>query len=80
MTTPSPAERGCQLSLRFVHVDQVEKVNSLLKEKGIICDVRKPNIMRVAPAPLYNSFSDVFKFVTTLKEILGLDLCRRPSS
>lgn len=34
------------------------------------CDVRQPNVMRVAPAPLYNSFTDVFKFVCVLREVI----------
>ena len=41
-----------------------------LAAKGVICDVRKPDVMRVAPAPLYNSFVDVFDFMTLLREVL----------
>jgi hypothetical protein len=68
--TPSdPAQRGCQLSLKFLH-SSVETVYERLKTLGIVCDVRKPDVMRVAPAPLYNSFMDVFEFVSALKMIL----------
>jgi len=35
-----------------------------------VADVRKPNVMRVAPTPLYNSFSDVYAFVVALKSVL----------
>jgi kynureninase len=64
--TPSePNDRGCQLSLFFT-VD-VSKVNAILITKGVICDVRKPSVIRVAPTPLYNSFKDVFDFVAELK-------------
>ena len=35
------------------------------------CDVRQPNAMRIAPAPLYNSFEDVYKFVSILKNALN---------
>jgi kynureninase len=69
--TPSdPAQRGAQLSVTFTQIDSVERVNSLLKEKGIICDTRKPNVIRIAPAPLYNSYKDVYHFVKLLKESL----------
>ena len=68
--TPSDSQqRGSQLSLRFTSAD-VNRVHALLQEKGIVCDVRKPDIMRVAPAPLYNTFQDVFDFVVYLKEAL----------
>jgi kynureninase len=41
-----------------------------LTERGVIADWREPDVIRVAPAPLYNSFSDVFRFVEILKECL----------
>ena len=69
--TPSdPAQRGCQLSLSFLKRD-VEAVNRSLQSAGVICDVRKPDVMRVAPAPLYNSFCDVYDFVHLLKSTLA---------
>jgi kynureninase len=67
-TPANPEERGCQLSLSFQH--DVEIVNKSLAAAGVICDVRKPDVMRVAPAPLYNSFGDVYRFVHILKGIL----------
>ncbi|XP_022687739.1 uncharacterized protein LOC111259783 isoform X1 [Varroa jacobsoni] len=39
-----------------------------LKERGVICDVRKPGVLRVTPCPLYNSFRDVWQFAQTLKQ------------
>jgi kynureninase len=68
-TPRGPDQRGCQLSLSFRTL-AVEDVNAALKLRGVICDVRKPNVMRIAPTPLYNSFEDVFKFVCILKEII----------
>eukprot|EP01104_Vermistella_antarctica_P005293 TRINITY_DN15772_c0_g1_i1.p1 TRINITY_DN15772_c0_g1~~TRINITY_DN15772_c0_g1_i1.p1 ORF type:complete len:513 (+),score=63.12 TRINITY_DN15772_c0_g1_i1:85-1539(+) len=66
--TPKDAERrGCQLSL-FITGD-VKKVQESLVRKGIVADVRKPNVMRVAPTPLYNSYSDVQRFVAVLREV-----------
>jgi kynureninase len=69
--TPSdPEQRGCQLSISFLKGVESETVNKLLLASGVICDVRKPNVMRVAPAPLYNSFGDVYTFIQILKKSL----------
>ncbi|XP_060135536.1 kynureninase isoform X2 [Zootoca vivipara] len=64
--TPSQIEeRGCQLTLVFsVPIKDVFKE---LEKRGVACDIREPNALRVAPVPLYNSFHDVHRFI----EILG---------
>ena len=65
--TPSiESDRGCQLSVVFNQ--DVEPVNKKLKENNIICDIRKPNVLRIAPAPLYNSFQDVFYICSVLED------------
>lgn len=69
--TPSdPDQRGCQLSISFQNGIESEVVNKMMLASGVICDVRKPNVMRVAPTPLYNSFMDVFTFIQLLKTTL----------
>jgi len=45
-------------------------LHTKLTQAGVISDWREPNVIRVAPAPLYNSYEDVFEFVTRLKSIL----------
>jgi kynureninase len=64
----TPKERGCQLSIR------VKNGNKLLfdqiTEKGVIADWREPDVIRVAPVPLYNSYTDVFSFYSILKQVL----------
>ncbi|VDN36904.1 unnamed protein product [Dibothriocephalus latus] len=59
ITPLDKTQRGAQLSLEF-SVD-VDKLYSQLTKHGVICDVRRPNCIRMAPAPLYTSFEDVLK-------------------
>lgn len=59
-------DSGAQLSL-LCESSVFEKIFEELAGKGIICDKRKPNVIRVAAVPLYNSFKDVYLFVDTLK-------------
>jgi kynureninase len=67
--TPSdPAERGCQVSL--VMQKDGRKVFDNLTKNGIISDWREPDVIRIAPVPLYNSFKDSFDFYMALREIL----------
>src|SRR5438552_10681523 len=61
MVTPrNPRERGCQLSIRVRIGDR--SLHDRLVARGVFCDWREPDVIRVAPAPLYNSFTDVFRF------------------
>ena len=57
ITPTDPAQRGCQLSL-LVH-ERGRELFDYLTSQGIIADWREPNVIRVAPVPLYNSFADV---------------------
>ncbi|XP_021364292.1 kynureninase-like isoform X1 [Mizuhopecten yessoensis] len=67
--TPSdPEQRGAQLSLSFsVNISYVFKE---LEKRGVICDERKPSVIRVSPAPLYCSFQDVQRFMEYLDQAL----------
>ena len=65
ITPANPAERGCQLSIR-VH-DDAKRLGEQLKEIGVIADYRPPDVIRVAPVPMYNSFVDVWGFVEKLR-------------
>jgi kynureninase len=66
--TPSAiAERGCQLSLRINGGPRRgRRVFDALADHGVVCDWREPDIIRIAPVPLYNSFVDVFELVEEL--------------
>ena len=68
ITPNNPTERGCQLSL--VMQKDGKKVFEILTQKGVIADWREPDVIRVAPVPLYNSFEDVFRFVEIIKNVL----------
>jgi kynureninase len=72
ITPEDPAERGCQLSLcvTVTHLDGKALFNAL-EAKGVTTDWREPNVIRVAPVPLYNSYMDVYRFVQILKECLA---------
>jgi len=64
----TPEERGCQLSIRVKNGNK--ELFDAITEKGVIADWREPDVIRVAPIPLYNSFQDVFNFYSILKEEL----------
>ena len=65
VTIITPNERGCQLSLV---VPGGRKVFDTISEKSIICDWREPDVIRIAPHPLFNTFLDIFCFVEILKK------------
>jgi len=71
--TPRAIERrGCQLSLEVVGPGVVgREVFERLQGADVECDWRYPNVIRVAPVPLYNSFEDIWRFVTILEEAIG---------
>lgn len=69
ITPKNAEERGCQLSIQVKNTDK--GLHKKLTEAGTITDWREPNVIRVAPAPLYNSYADVFRFVEKLKEVLN---------
>ena len=64
MTPADPARRGCQLSIRA----KSKKVYDALTAGGVVCDWREPDCVRVAPTPLYNGFSDVYRFAKIFTE------------
>jgi kynureninase len=70
LTPRNPEARGAQLSLCFQAGVMGKKIHETLLATGITVDWREPGILRVSPAPLYNSFQDVYTFVSTLEGIL----------
>ena len=68
ITPRNQNERGCQLSIRVR--DAEKNLFKAVTERGVIADWREPDVIRVAPVPLYNTFSDVFRFAEILRECL----------
>jgi kynureninase len=69
VTPHAPAERGSQLSLRISgSVAFAQSIFESLESAGAIGDWREPDLIRVAPTPLYNTFTEVFRFVELLEE------------
>lgn len=68
ITPADENQRGCQLSIRVRNSGKSLFKN--LSEKGVIADWREPDVIRVAPVPLYNSFADVWEFAEILRGLL----------
>jgi kynureninase len=68
LTPSNQEERGCQLSV-YLHGQGRELFERLMKN-GVITDWREPNVIRLAPAPFYCSFEDMYEFGQTLKQLI----------
>ena len=64
LTPPDPEARGSQLSLRLA--DRPRERLRALEEAGAVVDLREPDVIRVAPVPLYNTFDEVRRFAAAL--------------
>jgi kynureninase len=60
------SEKGCQISMLVPH--NRKKIFDALTKNGVFADWREPDVIRVAPVPLYNSFEEVRRFGETLRE------------
>ena len=68
ITPKSIEDRGCQLSLRLKTV--IPNIMDELHRQGILADWREPDVVRIAPVPLYNNFEDCYQFVQRMKKIV----------
>lgn len=66
-TPREPERRGGHVAVEH---DEAVRINAALKRRGVIPDFRPPNVIRLAPVPLYTSFHDVWQVVRHLKEII----------
>jgi kynureninase len=68
LTPAEPVAKGCQLSIRL---QDGKQIHERLIATGMTCDWREPDVIRLAPVPLYNRFVEVFDFVDRLQRTLG---------
>lgn len=70
LTPSDPEARGAQLSIKF-QPGLLPSIFSKLSNEGFVFDQRKPDVIRVAPAPLYNTYWEVWSFVNRFKLALA---------
>jgi kynureninase len=64
LTPATPKERGCQLSLLVPHNGRA--LFDHLQQHGVVADWREPDVIRMAPTPMYNSFADLYRLKNLL--------------
>ncbi len=69
ITPRNEDEHGCQVSLLML--DKGKEIFGSLKKNSVIIDWREPNVIRLAPVPLYNTFEDIYRFGEIIKNIIG---------
>jgi kynureninase len=68
MSPRDPSERGCQLSIATE--DARDRAARLRREHGVVCDFREPDVLRLAPAPLYSTYHDCWRAAAALLDVL----------
>ena len=68
ITPRDPAERGCQVSMLMLK--RGREIFDALSKEGVMTDWREPNVIRIAPVPLYNTYEEVWHFADILKKII----------
>jgi kynureninase len=68
LTPRDSSRRGCQLSLSVPEAGTLS--GRLRAEYGVICDVREPDVIRLAPVPLYSSYHDCWRAAVALRDLL----------
>jgi kynureninase len=69
ITPRNEKEKGCQVSMLMLKKGKV--IFEALTKQGVIADWREPNVIRVAPVPLYNSFEDIYRFGSMVNRLIG---------
>ena len=69
ITPSNEEERGCQVSLLMI--ENGKEVFDKLSEASVMADWREPNVIRIAPVPLYNTYEEVWRFAKIIKKIIS---------
>ena len=71
LLTPSePGRRGAQLSLQIRR--DARGVRDRMQQAGVVADFREPDVVRLAPAPLFNSYHDVWRAARSIREAMDM--------
>jgi kynureninase len=70
ITPSNPDARGTQLSV-LLKPGRIDVLFEMLEDAGIVADKRRPDVIRVAPVPLYNTYEEVWKFVQIFNAALA---------
>jgi kynureninase len=68
ITPSNEKERGCQVSMLMLKNGR--QIFEELTRQGVIADWREPNVIRLAPVPLYNSFADIWRFGEIVNKLI----------
>lgn len=68
ITPAGKTQHGCQLSMVFARNGKA--IFEFLKQHGVLSDWREPDVIRIAPVPLYNSYTDVYQFAVLLQQAI----------
>ena len=68
ITPANEKEKGCQVSMLMLK--RGREIFDSLEKNGVMVDWREPNVIRLAPVPLYNTFGEVWRFAELLKKIV----------
>ena len=68
ITPRNEMEHGCQVSMFML--EKGKEIYESLKKHGVIIDWREPNVIRLAPVPLYNTFEDIFRFGEIIRNMI----------
>ena len=71
ITPKLTAEKGCQVSIRVKNANK--SLFDRLSARNLVADWREPDVIRIAPTPLYNTFEEIYQFIELLKSEINAE-------